>query len=190
MASRCSFAAALLSDEPASEYTDKLKLYGQFVGDWRTETTAFLPDGRVERSMWEVRFSWALEGRAVQDLWITPPRGGETHAWHEKGNRYSTTLRIYDPALDAWQIIWTNPPTGSVVRQIGRQVGDEIVQIGEREADGGLTRWVYRDITPNSFRWFNEHSADGGSSWIVTQEMRAQRIFASSAGATDRRTDA
>ena len=52
-------------------------LYGQFVGDWRTRTTAYLADGTQEHTEWDVRFSWVLEGRAVQDLWITPPaRGG------------------------------------------------------------------------------------------------------------------
>jgi hypothetical protein len=172
----CSFASALLSDEPASEYAEKLNLYGQFVGDWRTETTAWLPDGSVEYTEWDVRFSWALEGRAVQDLWITPPRHKDKHLWHEPGNRYSTTLRVYDPAMDAWHILWINPPTGTVLRQIGRQVGDEIVQVGEVEPNGGLTRWVYRDISPDSFRWCNEHSHAGGSTWSLKQEMRARRV--------------
>lgn len=182
MTSKCSFATALLSDAPAREYAGKLALYGQFVGDWRTETTARLPDGKIERTIWDVRFSWALEGRAVQDLWITPPRNGALHPWHEKGNRYSTTLRIYDPALDAWHILWANPPTCTVVRQIGRQVGNEIVQLGEREPDGRITRWVYRDITATTFRWCNEHSVDGGSTWLLTQEMRAKRIKADEVG--------
>ncbi len=98
--------------------------------------------------------------------------------WHEPGNRYSTTLRIYDPSVDAWHILWVNPPNGVILRQTARKVGDEIVQMGELAPDGQQNRWVYRDITPNSFRWCNEHSADGGKTWELVQEMLARRLGA------------
>lgn len=173
---RSTFARALVADGPASEYAGKLNLYGQFVGDWVTQARAFLPDGTVEITEWDVRFSWVLEGRAIQDLWITPPRTDASPAWHAPGNRYSTTLRIYDPGTDAWRIVWVNPPNGVVLHQIGRKVGDEIVQLGTLEPDGSQSRWVYRDIGPASFRWCNEHSVDGGKTWKLVQEMLARRI--------------
>jgi hypothetical protein len=53
-----------------------LMLFGQFVGRWEAEAQAFLPDGAVRRHYWQIRFDWALENRAIQDLWITPPRDG------------------------------------------------------------------------------------------------------------------
>lgn len=171
------FSQALLADGPAVEYADKLMLYGQFVGDWSTETRAFGPDGSVDVTKWDVRFRWILEGRAIQDLWITPPRcGGRAPSWHEPGNRYSTTLRTYDPAQDAWHIVWVNPPNGIVLRQLGRKVGCDIVQVGEPKASGEWMRWVYRDITSTTFRWCNERSMDGGVTWELTQEMRARRV--------------
>jgi len=171
------FENALVSSGPAPEYADKLMLYGQFVGDWRTRTTAWRDDGSVEETEWEVRFRWVLEGRAIQDLWITPPRR-EGVGWHTPGNRYSTTLRVYDPAIDAWHILWVNPPSGSMVRQLARQVGDEIIQVGEPDAKGRLTRWVYRDITAHSFRWCNELSRDQGAHWELVQQMVARRVGA------------
>lgn len=169
------FAAGLLADGPADEYADRLALYGQFVGDWSTETRAFHADGTIETSQWDVRFAWVLEGRAIQDLWITPPRSGRAVGWREAGNRYSTTLRIYDPTLEAWHILWINPPSGTILRQLARKVGDEIVQTGEPADDGALTRWVYRDITADTFRWCSERSVDEGVSWQLVQEMRARR---------------
>src|SRR6185312_4057831 len=108
-----SFIEGLLSPGPAIEHRDALMLYGQFVGDWRTETTEWQADGSAMESCWDVRFQWVLEGRAIQDLWITPPRTKQPVPWSAAGNRYSTTLRIYDPRIDAWHIIWINPPTGT-----------------------------------------------------------------------------
>ncbi len=151
-------------------------LYGQFVGHWTTSTTAWQADGSCEESTWDVHFAWVLEGRAVQDLWITPPRRQDRRiGWDEPLNRYSTTLRIFDPAEAGWHILWVNPPTGSIVRQFGRKVGDEIVQIGAPDGHGVISRWVYRDIRRDAFRWCNERSADGGSTWQLVQEMQARR---------------
>jgi len=176
MVTRGTFLEALAAQGPAPEYADKLMLYGQFVGDWRAETLEYAADGSVARSQWDIRFEWVLEGRAIQDLWITPIRDSRNVGWSEPGNRYSTTLRVYDPGIDAWHIIWVNPPAAYVTRQIARKVGDDIIQLSLLDPSGSMVRWVYRDISPDSFRWCNEKSTDQGNSWQVTQEMRAQRI--------------
>jgi len=69
-----SFLEGLTANGPAAEYADQLMLYGQFVGDWLAETVEFAADGTVTHSQWDIRFDWVLEGRAIQDLWITPVR--------------------------------------------------------------------------------------------------------------------
>lgn len=172
---RSHFADGLLSNGPATEYAGKLMLYGQFVGDWIADAVEYAEDGTRKQSKWDIRFDWVLEGRAIQDLWITPVRGEDAVSWHEPGNRYSTTIRTYDPKMDAWHIVWINPPGGYIIRQIGRSAGDEIVQMGEADSNGHKSRWVYRDITPDSFRWCNEKTADGGNTWKLVQEMIARR---------------
>lgn len=170
------FADGLLAQGPAAEYAERLMLYGQFVGTWTTETTDYLPDGSLARSQWDLRFAWVLEGRAIQDLWITPPRqGARSVPWKSPGNRYSTTLRVYDPQIDGWHILWLNPPSGTILRQLARKVGDCIIQTGAADSNGDFTRWVYRDITKDSFHWFGERSTDGGTTWSIEQEMRARR---------------
>ncbi|MBG0808346.1 hypothetical protein IY145_03025 [Methylosinus sp. H3A] len=92
------FLEGLASKGPAAEYADQLMLYGQFVGDWLAEATEFAADGTVTHSHWDIRFDWVLEGRAIQDLWITPPREGKEVSWSQVGidirrPSASTTLR-------------------------------------------------------------------------------------------------
>jgi hypothetical protein len=176
MSRQSTFAEGLIAPGPANEYREALMLYGQFVGDWTTETTEYGADGSKRLTRWDVRFEWVLEGRAIQDIWITPLRRAAAVPWHDSGNRYSTTVRIYDPMIDAWHIVWINPPTGTIVRQLGRRVGDEIVQTSDVDANGKITRWVYRDISANNFRWCNECSTDNGHTWHRTQEMLATRV--------------
>lgn len=113
-------------------------------------------DGSERRRKGEWHFGWALEGRAIQDVWIVPPRGelrdGDAAA---NVNSCRTTLRVYDPRIDAWQIQWTDPVTQNFLTMIGRAQGDDIVQLGTRP-DGSLARWSFSEITPNSFRWRGE----------------------------------
>jgi hypothetical protein len=61
------------------------------------------------------------------------------------------------------------------MRQIGRAVGADIVQIGE-DRNGLLSRWRFVEITDQSFRWLGETSWDKGSTWTLDMEMRARKV--------------
>ena len=54
----------------------------------------------------EVHFGWVLEGRAIQDVWIAPALRAGTAA---SELMHGTTLRVYDPQQDLWQITWIIP---------------------------------------------------------------------------------
>ena len=105
-----------------------------------------------------------------------PPRGelrrGDAAA---NVNSYGTTLRVYDPGIDAWQIQWTDPVTQTFLGMIGRGQGDDIVQLGTRP-DGTPVRWSFLQIMPDFFRWRGEVSPDQGGSWRLQVEFTARRI--------------
>ena len=110
----------------------------------------------------ELHFGWVLGGRAVQDIWIVPGRGepgegGPPLAFH------GSTIRFYDPAIDAWRSTWIEPVNGRVRRFIGRPAGDDILLLSDE--DEPQLRWRFTDITPDSFRWRAEISHDGGATW-------------------------
>jgi hypothetical protein len=158
-----SLADLLLTDGPAADRADKMKLYGWLIGAWEMDAVVHLDDGQKHTGQGRICFGWALEGRAIQDVWILP------------GVFYGTTLRIYDPGLDAWHILWNDPVRQYYTRQIGRVQGNDIVQIGTNDA-GEALRWTFTDITPDSFTWIGERSQDGEATWHLQAEFRAKRV--------------
>jgi hypothetical protein len=126
----------------------------------------------TRRAQGEWHFAWVLEGRAVQDVWIVPPRAERPHEIDPY--EYGTTLRFYDPRIDAWRSTWIGPVKGLVIPFIARQVSSEIVLEGHNP-EGLPIRWIFSEITPHSFRWRSNVSKDGGQSWQGIQEMGVRR---------------
>jgi hypothetical protein len=171
------FLDALSASGPARDRTTGLELYAFLVGSWTLDVRYPQPDGTSLRSRGEVHAGWVLEGRAIQDVWIVPARGlprGELPAQFEF---YGTTLRIYDPGLDAWHILWSDPTRQLYRRQVGRAEGPDILQLGTDDA-GDRVRWSFRDRTPDAFRWCGERSPDGGKTWVLQAEFHARRAAA------------
>jgi hypothetical protein len=159
------FIRALHSQQPAPDRAKQLELYGWLIGDWTMTTVTYLDDGTVHNGAGEIHFGWVLEGRAIQDVWVL------------YGLFYGTTLRVYDPGIDAWHILWSDPVRQIYTRQLGRKQDNDIVQLGTWN---DLTlRWTFTDITPDSFRWRGERSADGGKAWTLQSDYRARRIKSS-----------
>ena len=89
-------------------------------------------------------------------------------------NSYGTTLRVYDPRIDAWQIQWTDPVTQSYLSMIGRGEGRRHRAAREeprRQPDplelladhGGVVRLARRGVL------------DGGATWRLDVEFLARR---------------
>jgi hypothetical protein len=167
---------ALWAPGPDEALASKLRLYGQFVGSWRLDVDFDFADGTHLRVEGEAIFDWVLDGRAVQDLFIVPSRRLRMRsATPQPWWRFGSTFRWYDPIIDAWHITFFDPPRRVEQRQIGRLVGDEIVQVGEAD-DGSLwRRWRFTDIGDTSFVWLGEVSWDKGATWRLELRMAASR---------------
>jgi hypothetical protein len=164
---------ALHAGQPNEALAPKLRLYGQFVGSWDLDIEWHAPTGAIVRGAGEWHFSWVLEGRAVQDVWIFPSRRARTvppQPWAF----YGSTFRWYEPVIDAWHIRYFEPTRPFEMRQLGRAVGPDIVQIGE-DHNGIRRRWRFVEIAERSFRWLGDASWDRGESWAPELEMRARR---------------
>lgn len=169
------FHGALASQGRSPEIPESADVYGWLIGSWELEVCHYYGEADLTSKpvKGEVHFGWVLEGRAVQDVWIIPRRPTRTGDLH-RAVTYGTTLRVWDPAIQAWRITWANPKRNHHEQQIGRWSGKDIVQIGVR-SNGTPTRWTFTEITPDSFHWLGEALKADGRTWNLEAEFRARR---------------
>jgi hypothetical protein len=170
------FCAALAAGSRSPEIPESADVYGWLIGSWELDVRRYWGvDVAAQRIRGEIHFAWVLEGRAVQDIWIMPPRPDRIGPPNKTLNMYGTTLRVWDPGIEAWRITWTNPAGDHHENQLGRRVGKDIVQIGTRP-NGTPTRWTFTDIAADSFHWLGEALDQDGRTWNLEGEFYARRV--------------
>jgi hypothetical protein len=153
---------------PHPSLGDGARVWDRFVGTWDCDYTFFLEDGSVRHKKGELLVGWILDGRAVQDIFITYPAEGE------KDRRMGTTIRFFDTALKQWRIVFISPQFNYVVTVQGGSEGDRIVLRGV-DTDGAPIRWSFNDIKSDSFVWRGEKSHDDGKTWKLEEEHHMKR---------------
>ncbi len=179
------FLDALRAQGPPASRAGQMSLYDRLLGSWEVSVIDYAAGGPPRTSTGEWHFGWVLEGRAIQDVWISPPRKARFPGMPTQGNRYGTTLRVYHPEADSWRVTWINPVSGVTNTLVGRAQGDEIVQEGT-DTDGSLIRWTFTDLTRDAFRWRGQESSDGGSTRRLAAEFFGRRIHPAAGGRHDR----
>ncbi len=147
---------------------DEARVWDRFIGAWDCDFTFFLEDGSVRRSRGELEFGWVMDGRAIQDIWITYPK----EAGKERG--IGTSLRFFDSKSKTWQVVFISPAYNAVITVRGGIEGDRIVLRGVND-NGSMLRWSFNDIKPDSFTWRGEKSRDGGKTWKLEEEHHMKR---------------
>jgi len=164
------FTDALISAAPHEIIPPEQRIFEPFIGSWDLVVSWYRPDGAAERRLdGEWHFARVLEGRGIQDVWIVPPRAQRPATGGDY--EYGTSLRFYDPTIEAWRSTWIGPQHRVVHSFVARRVGDQ-VQL-ETMLDGQRMRWRFLDITPGSFTWCNEREVEGR--WLLTQDFKARR---------------
>jgi hypothetical protein len=172
-----SFEHVLHADRPDKDREAKLALFAWFIGDWSMDVTTILESGKTHEGHGEIHVGWVLQGRAIQDVWMIPrlkDRKSGIEQLPGAGNWYGTTLRIYDPTIDAWHILWNDPATNFFSKQIARGRGKDIVQEGA-DPRGGQMRWTFSGIERAAFHWTAEHAAEGSEQWRREVDIHARR---------------
>jgi hypothetical protein len=166
---------ALGASSPHSSLGEEAQVFDRLVGTWDCDYSFYLDDGSVRHKRGELLVGWILDGRAVQDIFVTYPADGE------KDRRIGTTIRFFDTSLKKWRVIFVSPQFNYVVNVQGGSEGDRIVLRGV-DIDGAPIRWSFNDIKPHSFVWRGEKSHDGEKTWKLEEEHHMKRRTDSTRG--------
>ena len=164
------FIDALVATSRHDSIPADMDIYAPVLGDWEITGTESVTNPPRPVKM-KVNFARTLDGRAIQDIWSwaidpTLPATGANYA-------SGTTLRVYDPEERIWHVTWVDPVKRNRVQLDARKVGADVVQLGAN-AKGEPRRWIFSDITKDSFTWRGEASDDGGKTWRLYAEYFAQ----------------
>lgn len=159
----------LLSPAPLERLSGVLAVFSPLIGSWSLEVENIAADGSVTRSDAEWHFDWALGGRAVVDVWISPARANRASP---DDGEWGMSVRFYDEQLQTWRSTWHGPGRGWVIPFLAHEV-DGGLRL-EANHDGTPIRWTFSDIREDSFRWRAEHQQEDGS-WQIRQTFAATR---------------
>ncbi|WP_037303141.1 hypothetical protein [Amycolatopsis orientalis] len=164
-------ATLFTAAEPRPELAARLGVFAPLIGSWDLVVHNHGEDGSVRTVDGEWHFGWALDGRAVTDVWISPARasrvGGADGEW-------GMSLRFYDEKIDAFRSTWLGPGNGWVIPFVGKPTEDgfEI----EADTDGVRRRWIFSELTAQSFAWRAEETLPDGDPF-VRQRFEATRAI-------------
>ena len=167
------FTTVLAAREPHPSLGSHASDYGRVIGSWQGELHDHFSGKKPNVHSVEAHFGWVLEGRAVQDVWITPARSDRASAKERALDWYGTTLRVYDPKSELWRVTWTDPVSGYRIDLEGRRQGDDIVQLGLRA--GRPIRWTFSEVQDDAFRWQGHALADDGATWRLEIDIAFRR---------------
>ena len=167
------FSETLLARGPHPSLGEHAQTYARVIGSWLGELHNHMLGKSVPAASVEAHFAWALEGRAVQDTWITPARSDRSPGAKPNLDWYGSTLRVFEPASGAWRSVWTDPVSQLRIELLGRSQGEDIVQIGTR--GGRPIRWTFSQIRPQSFVLEGHILNVDGKTWDLEVDMQFRR---------------
>lgn len=158
----------LAASGPHPSLGDEAHAFDRLVGTWDCNYSFYAEDGTVSRASGELSFGWIIDGHALQDIWITYPKGPAEE------RLIGTSVRFFDAKAKVWRVVFVLPALGLLTTVEGRAEGDRIVLAGQA-SDGSRRRWSFNDIRADSFVWRGEKSRDGGKTWRLVEEHQMRR---------------
>lgn len=140
------------------------------AGEWKIHHKR-LKDGTTD--LWEESDSGATVHRVLDGM------GSIEELRAPSGKFMGMGVRVWRPDEKMWADHWTGVYNGVVnAPQMGQFIDGEGVFVSEETVEG--TAWQYRGvwdkITPNSSRWHQSSSKDGGKTWQWNWYMDWTRV--------------
>lgn len=147
--------------------------FGQLVGIWDITDETIQSDGSWQAGEGaEWIWYYILDGHAIQDDWIAPPRYGPTR--DDTLRQHGTNLRIYDPVAQRWDLAWISNTDKKLSTFTATAQGDSALVMRGIHASGNDARVTFFDITDTRFEWKLEFAQEDGS-WREVYRIHAMR---------------
>lgn len=160
------------ADAPRPELRHRLAVFEPLIGAWALVVDDIAADGTISQRPGEWHFGWALDGRALADVWICPSRSAM--AAGAPDGEWGLSLRFWDEQIGSYRSTWHGPSRGWVIPFKAVVEDGRIALRGQRE-DGVDLAWIFSDVKENSFSWRAEER-EPGSEWRVRQRFAATRV--------------
>ncbi|MEM7245208.1 MAG: hypothetical protein AAF533_07675 [Acidobacteriota bacterium] len=153
---------------PSLAETPPERQFDFWIGEWDVDLRIRQDDGSWPKSVRaDAHIYPVLGGKAILELW-------------DSDNIKGYSLRYYDPAKEKW-VLWLNWPGPN---RSGQSSLEGAFRHGRGEffttqelPDGKerISRYTFSDITPDSLRWDDGFSTDGGKTWAGNWIMEFTR---------------
>jgi len=111
----------------------------------------------------------AYDGTSVvRKVWNGRANLGEFNVSGSTGHIAGLSLRTYNPQSRQWNISWANSSDGSLTQPMIGEFKNGRGEFYDQESMNGraiFVRFIFSDITANSFRLEQAFSNDGGQTW-------------------------
>ncbi len=166
------FVRALLAEGESGEspIPQEYDWYAPLLGDWNfeyTDTYGCKDPGEKRHVKGEWMFRRILEGAGIEDLFICPSR--ETRAMDpEPDTEYGVALRMFNAKRKCYDMVYTcdHYMTRLEIHKDGQNIECHVLDRKEK--------WVFSDITKDTFRWRNMSQREDGE-WKENSEVLAKR---------------
>ena len=149
------FTEALISKEKSSLIPDEYDYWGELIGSWDIDYVEGKGTAKEKHVKGEWYFERILEGLGIQDIFICPAR---EYRDNPKTGEYGATIRMFNPQKMVWDMVYTC--YGTMSRFTGTKKDGMVILTNNHKK---TNRWIFTDITKNSFHWQNESTLKDGT---------------------------
>jgi hypothetical protein len=143
------------------------------IGTWKTHIM------RLQKPLTGSTTWIKLEGTvSVHKVWDGRAQMEEIEADGPAGHWEGMTLFLYDPSAHQWSQSFANSKLGVLSTPLIGEFKDGRGELYSQESFNGrtiLTRAIWSDITPDSHRFEEAFSNDGGKTWEMTFKATLER---------------
>ena len=156
---------------PHPDAPEQLAHMAPLIGAWDiTDYNRNAEGDWVEGNGADWTFYYALDGWAIQDLWVAPGYDTETAQ-----RQIGSNIRRVDPRTGDWEMAWITNGSGPTLRFTATSTEDEVVmQSVAPHFTGAPSRITFFNMEDDSFDWKLERAADG-ETYIEIYRIRGAR---------------